>query len=84
MRKVENLPTECYNKSMKQIINDALIHELDRWAKITGRSRDDLAQFAVASFIQDLQDANFAQQRLQQQNHRWSIDEIEQLIDVAH
>lgn len=81
---VENLPTECYNNCMEQIINDALIHELDRWAKITGRSRDDLAQFAVASFIQDLQDADLVQQRLQQNNRRFSIDEIEQLIDVAH
>ena len=56
---------------------------LARLAKRTGRTKTYYAREAILRHLEELEDANLAQHRLQHPLRRWTLKELEQEVDLA-
>lgn len=51
-------------------------------AERTGRTKTFYAKEAILQYMDDLEDAYLAAERLEQSNKRWSQDDLEQNLDL--
>ena len=51
-------------------------------AQRTGRTKTFYAKEAILQYMDDLEDAYLAAERLEQSNKRWSQDDLEQNLDL--
>lgn len=61
---------------------DEIEARLTALAERTGRTKTYYAKEAILHYMDDLEDAYLAAERLEQANKRWSQDDLEQDIDL--
>jgi RHH-type transcriptional regulator, rel operon repressor / antitoxin RelB len=57
---------------------------LDALAKATGRTKTYYAREAILTHLEDLEDTYLALQRLEKNNRRWTMEEVEAGLDLAN
>jgi RHH-type transcriptional regulator, rel operon repressor / antitoxin RelB len=57
---------------------------LDMLAKATGRTKTYYAREAILTHLEDLEDTYLALQRLEKNNRRWTMEEVEAGLDLAN
>jgi RHH-type rel operon transcriptional repressor/antitoxin RelB len=57
---------------------------LDALAKATGRTKTYYAREAIVTHLEDLEDTYLALQRLEKNNRRWTMEEVEAGLDLAN
>jgi RHH-type rel operon transcriptional repressor/antitoxin RelB len=57
---------------------------LDALAKATGRTKTYYAREAILTHLEDLEDTYLALQRLEKNNRRWTMEEVEAGFDLAN
>lgn len=65
-------------------IGDDLEHSLEQYAVLFGASKEQYIQEAIIEKLDDLEDLWIAQERLQTSSKRYSMQEVEQEIDLAN
>jgi RHH-type transcriptional regulator, rel operon repressor / antitoxin RelB len=55
---------------------------LNALAKKTGRPKADHAREAIVRYLEDLEDEELALERLAKPERRWTLDELEQGLDL--
>lgn len=66
-----------------RIPND-IENRLQQLAKKTGRTKTYYAREAILRFIEDMEDEYLALSRLETPTKRWTLEELEQGIDLEH
>ena len=64
-------------------IPEALEDRLDKLAKLTGRPKSFYVREALATHLDEIEETYTALYRLEHPARRWSLDEIEQGLDLA-
>lgn len=70
--------------TIKLEIGDDLEHSLEQYAVLFGASKEQYIQEAIIEKLDDLEDLWIAQERLQTSSKRYSMQEVEQEIDLAN
>lgn len=60
-----------------------ITNRLNELAKRTGRSKTFYAREAILRHIEDMEDTFLATERLENEGRRWTLEEIEQEVDLV-
>jgi RHH-type transcriptional regulator, rel operon repressor / antitoxin RelB len=75
--------TGVYNMLALRLPNE-IETRLDALAKATGRTKTYYAREAILTHLEDLEDTYLALQRLEKNNRRWTMEEVEAGLDLAN
>ena len=65
-------------------VSNDIENRLQRLATKTGRTKSYYAREALLRFIEDMEDEYLALSRLETPTRRWTLDELEQEVDLAN
>ena len=65
-------------------ISDDIESRLQYLAQKTGRTKTYFAREALLRFLEDMEDEYLALSRLETPTKRWTLDELEQGVDLDH
>lgn len=65
-------------------ISHDIENRLQQLAQKTGRTKTYYAREAILRFIEDMEDEYLALSRLETPSKRWTLEELEQGIDLEH
>jgi len=65
-------------------ISDDIESRLQYLAQKTGRTKTYYAREALLRFLEDMEDEYLALSRLETPTKRWTLDELEQGVDLEH